>query len=67
MAKGLAEVFGEMFGASERWRPLGGLLLDLREQVPPEAPVRYYAGKGLDASQVRRFFLAAGFVLLAGM
>lgn len=67
VAKRLAEVFGEMFGASERWKRLGGLLPDLRGQEPPEATVRYYAGKGLDASQVRRFFLAAGFVRLAGM
>lgn len=67
VAKGLAEVFGEMFGASERWRPLGGLLPEIREREPAEATVRYYAGKGLEASKVRRFFLAAGFVRLAGM
>jgi hypothetical protein len=67
VAKQLAGVFGEMYGNSARWRPLGGLLPEVREREPAEATVRYYAGKGLEASKVRRFFLAAGFVRLAGM
>lgn len=67
VAKQMAGVYGEMFGASERWQPLGGLLPELREREPAEATVRYYAGTGLEASKVRRFFLAAGFVRLAGM
>jgi hypothetical protein len=62
----LAEVFGEMFGSSERWRPLGGLLQSVREQESPEATVHHYAKRGLDTSKVRQFFLAAGFVRLAG-
>lgn len=66
VGKRLAEVFGEMFGMPERWQPLGGLLPELREKEPAETTVRYYAGKGLESAKVRRFFLAAGFVRLAG-
>jgi hypothetical protein len=49
-----------MFGGTERWQRLGGLLPEIWEREPADATVRYYAGKGLDALQVRRFFLAAG-------
>jgi len=65
-AKVLAEVFGRMFGVSEKWQNLAGLLKEVRAQEAPEDTVRYYAAKGLHASAVRRFFLAAGFVRLAG-
>lgn len=67
VVKQLAGVFGEMYGASSRWKPLGGLLPEIREREPAEATVGYYADKGLEASKVRQFFLAAGFVRLAGM
>lgn len=65
-AKVLAEVFGRMFGDSEKWQRLSGLLQEVRTQEAPEDTVRYYAAKGLHSSAVRRFFLAAGFVRLAG-
>jgi len=62
----LAEVFGKMFGASDKWLRLAGLRPEVRGHETVEDTVRYYAESGLDASGVRRFFLAAGFVRLAG-
>ncbi len=65
-AKLLADAFGRMFGDTEKWRNVAGLLKEVRAQEAPEDSVLYYAAKGLHASAVRRFFLAAGFVRLAG-
>lgn len=62
----LAAVFGKMYGASEQWRRLGGLRPEVRSQERAEDTVLHYAERGLEAFRVRRFFLAAEFVRLAG-
>ena len=62
----LAGVFGKMFGASDKWLRLAVLPPEVRGHETVEDRVRHYAESGLDASRVRRFFLAAGFVRLAG-
>lgn len=63
----LAEVFGKVHGASEKCRRLGGLRSEGGGHESADATVLHYAETGLDALKVRRFFLAAGFVRLAGM
>lgn len=62
----LAEVFGKMNGAPEKWRRLAGLRSEVRGKDKPEDTVGYYAETGLEVSKVRRFFIAGGFVRLAG-
>lgn len=62
----LAAVFGKMHGTAEKWRQLGGLRREVRGQERAEDTVQHYAQNGLEGLSVRRFFLAAGFVRLAG-
>lgn len=68
-AIGLAEVFQKIYGARAWWVRLAGLLPMVRRQEGPETLMQEYlqdASGAVEGAALRRYFLAVGFVRLAG-
>lgn len=69
LATGVADVFHHIYGAKAWWVRAAGLLPMVRMQEGPESLMQAYlheASGAIESAALRRYFLAVGFVRLAG-